>query len=82
MSPILASELSEKPVMSTDGQHVGQLYSLSLDPRTGDLESLIVETERSEIFDIRAREDGRIRLPASVLEDVRDQLIISPPNRS
>lgn len=81
MSPILASELSEKSVMSTDGQHVGDLHELSLDPETGDLTSLVVNTDREELFGIREREDGRIRLPASVLVDVRDQLIISPPNR-
>jgi len=79
---ILASELSEKSVMSTDGQHVGELHTLTLDPGTGELETLVVNTERSAIFGIEEREDGRIVLPAEVLENVREQLIVSPPNRA
>jgi sporulation protein YlmC with PRC-barrel domain len=79
VSPALASELSDKSVMSTDGQHVGELDMLTLDPETGDLETIVVNTDRSSIFGIQQRADGRIHLPASVLKDVRDQLIISPP---
>ncbi|WP_321163886.1 PRC-barrel domain-containing protein [Halolamina pelagica] len=78
VSPVLASELSEKSVMSTDGQHVGELHTLTLDPATGELETLVVNTEQSAIFGIDQREDGRIHLPASVLESVSEQLIISP----
>jgi sporulation protein YlmC with PRC-barrel domain len=77
----LASQLSEKSVMSTDGQHVGELHTLTLDPQTGELETLVVNTERSVVFGIEERDDGRIVLPATVLEDVRDQLIVSPPDR-
>lgn len=81
MSPVLASELSETAVMSTDGQRVGELYTLTLDPTSGALETLVVETDRAEIFGIEARDDGRVHLPASVLKDVRDQLIITPPDQ-
>lgn len=79
VSPILASSLSEKTVMSTDGQHVGQLHTLTLDPESGALQTLIIETERTELFGIEQSADGHIHLPATALEAVRDHLIISPP---
>lgn len=81
MPSTLASELSDKSVMSTDGQRVGKLHNLTVDLETGELDSVIVETDRRELFGIAEREDGRISLPAHVLEDVSDQLIISPPGR-
>ena len=81
MSPVLASELSETPVMSTDGRRIGQLDMLTLDPETGDLSTVIVDTDHSELFGIQEREDSRIHLPASVLRDVRDKLIIEPPEQ-
>jgi len=79
VSPIFASELSGKQVMSTDGQRVGRLHNVTMDRQSGDLRTIIVETERTEIFGIEANEDGRIHLPAEVLEAVRDHLIITPP---
>ncbi|WP_310920887.1 PRC-barrel domain-containing protein [Haloarcula saliterrae] len=80
VSPILASRLSDKQVMSTDGQHVGQVHNITVDVESGDLETLVIKTERSEIFGIEQAADGHIRLPATVLESVRDHLIITPPN--
>jgi len=79
VSPIFASELSGKQVMSTDGQHVGNLHNVTMHPQSGDLQTIIVETERTEIFGIEENENGRIHLPAEVLEAVRDHLIITPP---
>jgi sporulation protein YlmC with PRC-barrel domain len=76
---MLASELSGTEVMSTDGQHVGRVHNLTMDFASGELESLVVETERTEIFGIEQDADGQIHLPAEVLESVRDHLIIRPP---
>ena len=80
MSPILANQLSGKQVMSKDGRRVGRLYSLTVDPQSGNLETVIVETDREEIFGIEQTADGRIHLPATVLETVSDHLIISAPS--
>jgi len=82
VSPILASKLSGKQVMSTDGQHVGQVQNITLDTDSGSIETLVVKTERTEIFGIEQGADGHVHLPASVLESVRDHLIITPPEHS
>ncbi|MFC7077674.1 PRC-barrel domain-containing protein [Haloarcula halophila] len=76
---MLASTLSGKQVMSTDGQQVGRLHNITIDPATGSLESVIVETERTEIFGTEQDSEGHIELPATVLEAVRDHVIITPP---
>ncbi|WP_284009539.1 PRC-barrel domain-containing protein [Haloarcula pelagica] len=65
--------------MSTDGQHVGRLHNITMDTESGSLESVIVETDRSEIFGVEQGPDGHIELPATVLEAVRDHVIITPP---
>lgn len=76
---MLASKLSGTEVMSTDGQHVGSVHNLTMDPKSGDLSSLVVETERTEIFGIEQDDEGLIHLPAEVIEAVRDHLIVTPP---
>jgi sporulation protein YlmC with PRC-barrel domain len=77
---MLASSLSGKQVMSTDGQQVGRLHNITMNPDSGSLESVIVETDRSEIFGIEQGPDGHIELPATVLESVQDHVIITPPS--
>ena len=77
---MLASSLSGKQVMSTDGQQVGQVHNLTMAPDSGALETLVVETDRNTIFGIEADADGRVQLPATVIEAARDQLIITQPS--
>lgn len=76
---MLASELSNKQILTTDGQQVGRVSGLAMDPATGSLETLVVATEREAIFGIEASADGDVRLPADVIEGVREYLIVTPP---
>lgn len=68
--------------MSTDGQHVGHVQNITMDADSGEIETLVVKTERTEIFGIEQDADGHIHLPASVLESVREHLIVTPPEYS
>jgi sporulation protein YlmC with PRC-barrel domain len=68
--------------MSTDGQHLGQVHNITMDAESGNLNTLIIKTERREIFGISQASDGHIHLPATVLESVRDHLIVTPPKRA
>jgi len=76
---MLASELSNRQILTTDGEQVGHISGLTMDPATGALETLIVTTERDAIFGIEANPEGDIHLPAEVIEAMRDYLIITPP---
>ncbi|WP_179234042.1 PRC-barrel domain-containing protein [Halorubrum halodurans] len=42
MSTVLASALPEKPVLSADGRKLGTVHNLTIDPRSGDFETLLV----------------------------------------
>ena len=79
MSQILASTLSEKQVMSTDGQQIGHVHNITMDTDSGNLETLVVKTDRTEVFGIEQASDDHIHLPATVLQSVRDHLLITPP---
>ncbi|MBV0902835.1 PRC-barrel domain-containing protein [Haloarcula salina] len=76
---VLASTLSDKRVVSSDGREVGNVHNVIINPESGSLQTLVLDTERPEIFGIEADENGRVKLPAAVLETVEDHLIISPP---
>lgn len=76
---VLASTLSDKRVVSSDGRDVGNVHNVIINPESGSLQTLVIDTERSAVFGIEADEDGRVKLPAAVLETVEDHLIISPP---
>ncbi|MFC5134261.1 MULTISPECIES: PRC-barrel domain-containing protein [Haloferacaceae] len=43
MSTVLASALPEKPVLSADGRRLGTVRNLTIDPRSGDFETLLVD---------------------------------------
>lgn len=43
MSTVLASALPEKPVLSADGRELGTVRNLTIDPRSGDFETLLVD---------------------------------------
>ncbi|WP_281196118.1 PRC-barrel domain-containing protein [Halorubrum sp. F4] len=43
MSTVLASALPEKPVLSADGRKLGTVRNLTIDPRSGDFETLLVD---------------------------------------
>ena len=43
MSTVLASALPEKPVLSADGRKLGIVRDLTIDPRTGEFETLLVD---------------------------------------
>lgn len=77
MAAILASKLSGKEVLTKDGKHVGEVHNVTMDIVSGDLETLVVDTDRTEIFDIEQSSDGHVHLPASVLASVSDHAIIS-----
>ena len=76
---VLASQLSNIPVTSTDGREIGTLRNITLDTATGELQTVVVDSDVAEIFNVERDPDGCIRLPATLIESVRDHLTIQPP---
>lgn len=79
MQTVLASTLSNTRVLSTDGQELGTLDNFTVDTASGKLEEIILETDKKELFGRERDRDGCIRLPASLIESMRDHLVIRPP---
>lgn len=76
---ILAKKLSDKTVVNDNGSVIGNLHNISMDFRSGDLNSLIVEpSERTDVHNTgyKVSEDGYYVIPASTVKSVEDQLVI------
>jgi sporulation protein YlmC with PRC-barrel domain len=80
MRTVLACELSNIQVTSTDGREIGTLSNITLDTATGDLQTVVVDSDQSEIFNVEQDSDGCIRLPATLIESVQDHLTVHPPS--
>ena len=74
---VLASALAELPVLSVDGREIGTVQNFRMDPRTGTLETLVVETNGGSIDELETDDDGDLLIPASMIEGVDDQVMIS-----
>ncbi|MFC5279895.1 PRC-barrel domain-containing protein [Halorubrum rubrum] len=92
MSTVLASALPEKPVLSADGRKLGTVHNLTIDPRSGDFETLLVDPDPDAIDpdaidrgtpsadpterDAVDRDDGPLRIPGDAVAAVGDQVIV------
>ena len=76
---VLASALANLPVLSVDGREIGTVQNFRMDPRTSTLETLVVETNGGSIDELETDGDGDLLIPASMIEGVDDQIMISLP---
>lgn len=78
MPPLLSSTLPEKAVMTTDGQAMGSLDNITIDPQTGRLQELIVEPADEPLDDTTfdVDENGLLRIPATHVETGQDYILV------
>jgi len=76
---VLASALANLPVLSVDGREIGTVQNFRMDPRTGTLKTLVVETDGGSIDELETDDDGDLLIPASMIEGVDDQIMVSLP---
>jgi len=77
MAEILAENLSGKDVMGSDGAELGMLYNITMDLESGRLEDLIIEPDETlGETAFRQDDDGRLRVPVSRVQAVKDHMII------
>ena len=81
MPEVLASALNDKPVLSTDGREVGTVYNLTIDQRTGKLDTLLVDPNGNGFEEFERTDDGYLRIPAAMINGLSDQLMITLPER-
>jgi len=80
MQTVLASKLSDTRVVSTDGQELGTIHNITCNTLDGNLRQLVIDTDAQELFGKEQDGDGYVRLPADLIESLRDHLIIRPPD--
>jgi sporulation protein YlmC with PRC-barrel domain len=79
MAVVLAKQLSNKPVLSADGEELGHVYNLTMDAKTGTLEAVLVEPSDQPISGFETTDNGRLRVPARCIDDLSDFLIVRTP---
>lgn len=77
MPEVLASSLPEKPVLSADGREIGVVHGLTMNVQTGELDTLIVETDRSDLEELETTDDGHLSVPATQIRGMDDHLIVA-----
>ena len=79
MADILAENLSGKAVMGSDGTELGMLYNITMDLKTGMLHDLLVSPNEEvpvENSGFAADEAGRIKVPVSKVQAVKDYIVV------
>ena len=86
MPDILAQNLADKGVMRNDGKEMGTLENITVDLKTGRLESIVVAPKedivQSEFDDYNRNSEGNFLVPVSLVESVTDNIMISLPTKS
>lgn len=78
MADILAENLSGKSVMGADGMELGRLYNITMDLKTGKLDSLLVEPMEDGDAQVDFPQDdaGHFRIPVSRVRAVKDYIVV------
>lgn len=78
MDELLTRDLGGKPIVGIDGTDFGTLYTITMDPESGALCDLVVNSRgRSpSAAALRADDDGRLRIPVGRIETVNDQIVV------
>ena len=77
MPTVLASTLSETPVMRADGKELGTVSNVMISVATGELEHVMVTPPDDDaVYEFDRADDGTIRVPATRVIGLDDYLMI------
>ncbi|EMA43060.1 PRC-barrel domain-containing protein [Halobiforma nitratireducens] len=76
MTTVLASTLSDSPVLGSDGTEIGTVQNVTMNPETGKLVSLLVAPRTDRSYGFERTDGGQLLIPASQLADVGDYVMI------
>ncbi|MDF9746392.1 PRC-barrel domain-containing protein [Natrinema salsiterrestre] len=81
MTTVLASALSETPVMRSDGVELGTVHTITMNVETGELERLFLTPTIDDLRGIDTNDDGKIVVPARCMSDLDDYLVVDLTKR-
>lgn len=74
---VIAKQLGGKKVITNKGEEVGRLSDVTIDEKSGDLESMVVEAdERSRIAKDLVGSDSMARIPFKAVFSVSDVIVV------
>ena len=80
MTDILALNLIEKGVMRNDGKEMGSLENITVDLKTGKLESIVVKPKPDIVlsdFEGYSKDaEGNFLVPVNLVESVTDNIMV------
>lgn len=77
-----AKELSKKTVIDSDGAVIGELYNVTINFKTGELENLLVNPNGAPTEQQRHRskykstDEGRYMISSDLVTAVKDQIVV------
>lgn len=75
MRTVLATKLSDRPVLGADGETLGTVHNLTMNLETGELVSVVVDPD-GDIHGFERDGDGRALVPAACIEGLDDYLVV------
>ncbi|ELY74511.1 PRC-barrel domain-containing protein [Natrinema pallidum] len=81
MTTVLASTLSDTPVMGSDGTKIGTVHNITMNVETGELQRLLVTPTTDDVRGFDTNDDGKLVVPASRMNDIDDYLIVDLTSR-
>jgi sporulation protein YlmC with PRC-barrel domain len=80
MTDILAQNLTEKGVMRNDGKEMGTLENITVDLKTGKLESIVVKPKtdivKSDFQSYDKDSEGNFLVPVRWVESITDHIMV------
>ncbi|PIO06054.1 photosystem reaction center subunit H [Candidatus Micrarchaeota archaeon CG08_land_8_20_14_0_20_59_11] len=78
----IAKQLAGKRIITTDGEELGRVIDLYMNPHTGKLESVLVEPNPDSTYAVRAKKEGSglIAVPYAAVLDIKDVMVVDRRN--
>lgn len=77
MRTVLATKLSDKPVLGADGETLGTVRNVTMDTATGELVSVVVDPA-GDLPGFERTGEGHALVPAASIEGLDDYLVVNP----
>ncbi|SDY45281.1 PRC-barrel domain-containing protein [Halopenitus persicus] len=78
MGEILGSTIAGYSVMTVDGEEVGTLVNVTMDPATGDLRQFVIDPEGRPLPEFETNDDGHVEIPARTFRSRSDYVLVDP----
>jgi sporulation protein YlmC with PRC-barrel domain len=78
MSEILGSTIAGYSVMTVDGEEVGTLVNVTMDPTTGDLRQFVIDPEGRPLPGFETNDEGNVEIPARTFRSRSDYVLVDP----